>query len=120
MTARIALLDNNNRLDDEEQADMVMEISRAETRSPAAGPDDFFSGDVQVQPLFSANKTATWVPVRSRSPRVPAARGTHIQLAKRLSLRREQAGFTNGVAEDGGQPSPVPGFSALAVRVRRR
>jgi quercetin dioxygenase-like cupin family protein len=34
---------------------MAMEISRGDARPPAAGPDDYFTGDVQVQPLFGAN-----------------------------------------------------------------
>jgi quercetin dioxygenase-like cupin family protein len=35
---------------------MNMEISRGDSRSPAAGPSDYFTGDVQVQPLFGANE----------------------------------------------------------------
>jgi quercetin dioxygenase-like cupin family protein len=34
---------------------MAMEISRGDSRPPAAGPDDYFTGYVQVQPLFGAN-----------------------------------------------------------------
>ena len=32
-----------------------MEISRGDSRAPAAGPESFFTGDVRVQPLFGAN-----------------------------------------------------------------
>jgi quercetin dioxygenase-like cupin family protein len=35
---------------------MSMDISRGDSRSPAAGSADYFTGEVQVQPLFAANE----------------------------------------------------------------
>jgi quercetin dioxygenase-like cupin family protein len=40
----------------ESWADMNMEISRGDSRTPAAGPADYFTGDVSVLPLFGANE----------------------------------------------------------------
>lgn len=34
---------------------MDMEISRGDSRPSAAGPTDYFTGDVQVKPLFGVN-----------------------------------------------------------------
>jgi quercetin dioxygenase-like cupin family protein len=35
---------------------MDMEISRGDSRPPAAGPAGYFTGDVRVQPLFGTNE----------------------------------------------------------------